>query len=83
MENFASKITKSMEEFGKRLKRYEAEFASASNRLAAEPTGSELVDGVVISAATALTDQIEQRNQLDEIWSAFNNLKKMVGDLRK
>ena len=71
-----------MEEFGERLERYEAEFACTSNRLAAEPNGSEPVAGAVVSAATAFAGQIEQRNQLDEIRSAFNNLKKMVDGLQ-
>ena len=57
MEDFAAKVTKEMEEFGNRLARHEAEYASTSSRLAADANGS---DSAAVSAPTFFADQKEQ-----------------------
>ena len=79
MEDFAAKVIKEMEEFGNRLARYEAEYASTSSRLAADTHGSE---SVAVSVPTFFADQKEQANQLKEMRIAFSNLKKMVDRLQ-
>ena len=81
MEDFAAKLTKEMEEFGNRLSRYEAEYASTSSRLATDTNGSESA-AVAVSAPTFFADQKEQANQLKEMRTAFSNLKKMVDRLQ-
>ena len=76
MEDFAAKITKEMEEFGNRLARYEAEYASTSSRLAADTNGSKPA-AVAVSAPTVFANQKEQANQFKDIRTAFGKLKKM------
>ena len=81
MEDFAAKVTKEMEEFGNRLARYEAEYASTSSRLAADTRGSKSA-AVAVSALTFFAAQKEQANQLKEMRTAFSNLKKLVDRLQ-
>ena len=81
MEDFAAKVTKDMEEFGNRLVRYEAEYASTSSRLAADTNGSESA-AVAVSAPTFFAEQKGQANHMKEMRTAFSNLKKMVDRLQ-